>query len=168
MKSVYQKLEKVRKPRVHITYDVETEGATLKKELPFVVGVTGDFAGNASIVNKPLKDRKFVQIDADSFDSVMAKIGPQLQLKVSNTLANDGSEMPVELKFNSMSDFEPANIAKQVEPLRKLMEVRTELSELLSKADRSDNLEALLEKILQNQDQLQNLSKDLGLDQPAA
>lgn len=165
MKNVYKKLEKIRKPRVHISYDVETEGVKLKKELPFIVGVTGDFAGNASKAKKALKDRKFIQIDPDNFNQVMEKIAPELELKVNNSLANDNSEIAVNLKFNTMEDFEPANIAKQIEPLKKLIDVRTELSELLSKADRSGNLEQLLEQILQDNNSLKNLSKDLGIEE---
>lgn len=164
MKSVYDKLEKIRKPRVHITYDVETEGGAVKKELPFVVGVLGEFAGNASKVKKSLKERKFVQIDADNFNEVMNRIGPEIDLKVSNTLKNDNSEMAVHLAFNSIEDFEPGNIAKQIEPLRKLIETRNQLSELLSKADRSENLEGLLEKILQDSESLKKISADLKLN----
>lgn len=163
MKSVYDKLEKVRKPRVHITYDVETEGAQVKKELPFVVGVVGEFSGNASKVKKPLKDRKFVTIDPDNFSNVMTRIAPAVEFKVDNTLANDGSEMAVQLQFNSMDDFEPAKIASQVPALQKLIEMRTQLSELLSKADRSGDLEAILEQVLQNTEQLKQLSSDLGI-----
>ncbi|MDF2868015.1 MAG: uncharacterized protein K0S11_1485 [Gammaproteobacteria bacterium] len=163
MKSVYDKLEKVRKPRVHITYDVETEGAQVKKELPFVVGVVGEFSGNASKVKKPLKDRKFVTIDPDNFSNVMTRIAPAVEFKVDNTLAHDGSEMAVQLQFNSMDDFEPAKIASQVPALQKLIEMRTQLSELLSKADRSGDLEAILEQVLQNTEQLKQLSSDLGI-----
>ncbi len=162
MKSVYDKLEKVRKPRVHITYDVETENGSLKKELPFVVGVMGEYSGNASSNKRPLKDRKFIQIDSDNFNDIMHRIGPEVSLKVKNTLNNDDSEMAVNLKFNTIEDFEPTQITRQVEPLKKLLDVRTELSELLSKADRSENLENLLETILQNNDQLKTLAAELN------
>ena len=118
--SIHGKLNRVRKPRVHITYDVETEGATVVKDLPFVVGVLGDFTGNPSESLKPLKDRKFVNIDRDNFNDVMARMAPGLEFRVANTLAEDGSEMAVRLKFNSMQDFEPARIVEQVEPLKKL------------------------------------------------
>src|SRR6059036_3569512 len=102
--SMQHKLDRVRKPRVHITYDVETEGATVKKELPFVVGVLGDFSGNPSEPLKPLTDRKFIQIDRDNFNDVMARMTPGVNLKVENTLKGDGSEMGVQLKFRSMED----------------------------------------------------------------
>ena len=110
--SVHDKLKRVRKPRVHITYEVETEGAVVVKELPFVVGVMGDFSGNPTEKLKPLKDRKFVQIDRDNINDVMKRMTPGLNLKVKNTLKGDDSEMGVQLKFESMEDFEPANVVK--------------------------------------------------------
>src|SRR5262249_40467397 len=141
--SIHDKLERVRKPRVHITYQVETEGAVVEKELPFVVGVLGDFSGNPTQPLKPLKDRKFVQIDRDNFNEVMARMPPGLNMKVENTLANDGSQMAVQLKFNSIEDFEPGRVVNQVEPLKKLLETRDKLRDLLTKVDRSENLESL-------------------------
>jgi len=168
-KGVHDKLSKVRKPRVHISYDVETNDSTEKKELPFVVGVMGDYSGNnSSVEKKNLKDRGFIDIQGDNFDDVMKKIGPGVRVKVDNTLKDDGSQIAAELQFNSMEDFEPANIAKQVEPLRKLLEAREKLNELLTKADRSEELEELLEKVLQNQNDLQAFSKDLGVNQKAS
>src|SRR5919202_6876567 len=122
--SIHDKLERVRKPRVHITYQVETGGAVVEKELPFVVGVLGDFSGNPTQPLKPLKDRKFIQIDRDNFNDVMARMTPGLNLKVENTLKGDGSEMAVQLKLNSMEDFEPGKVVQQVEPLRKMQETR--------------------------------------------
>jgi|688.fasta_scaffold582906_1 type VI secretion system protein ImpB len=165
MSSIHDQLERVRKPRVHITYQVETEGAAVQKELPFVVGVLGDFSGNPSTPSKPLKDRKFVQIDRDNFNEIMTRMSPELNFKVENTLAGDGSEMSVQLKFNAIEDFEPAKIVAQIEPLKKLLDARNQLRDLLTKADRSEELESILEKILKNQDDLAKLSKDLGIDQ---
>src|SRR3972149_3865893 len=107
--TIHNKLKRVRKPRVHITYEVETEGAVVQKELPFVVGVLGDFSGNPTEPLKPLKDRKFVQIDRDNFNEVMTRMTPALNLKVENTLKGDGSEMSVQLKFRSLDDFTPGN-----------------------------------------------------------
>ena len=147
--SVHDKLKRVRKPRVHITYDVETEGATEVKELPFVMGVMGDFSGDPTEPLKPLRDRKFIQIDRDNFDQVMQRMSPGLKLRVANTMKGDGSSLPVELKFESMEDFEPGRIVEQVEPLRRLMETRTKLRDLMTKADSSEQLETLLEKVLQ-------------------
>jgi len=162
MASIHDKLERVRKPRVHITYQVETEGAAVEKELPFVVGVLGDFSGNPTEPLKPLKDRKFIQIDRDNFNDVMARMTPGLNIKVENTLKGDGSEMPLQLKFNNMSDFDPAAVVQQVEPLRKLQETRDKIRDLLSKVDLSDDLESKLEAILQNTDQLKQLATEVG------
>jgi type VI secretion system protein ImpB len=163
MASIHDKLERVRKPRVHIKYQVETEGAVIEKELPFVVGVMGDFSGNPAGPKRPLKERKFVQIDRDKFDKVMEAIAPELNLKVTNTLKNDGSEMAVNLKFNSMEDFEPGRIAEQVPALKKLLDTRNKLRDLMTKVDRSEDLETLLEQVLQKDDQLKQLSDDLGV-----
>ncbi|MGK9169339.1 type VI secretion system contractile sheath small subunit [Inquilinus limosus] len=168
MSSIHDKLERVRKPRVHITYQVETEGAVIEKELPFVVGVLGDFSGDPTQPLAPLRDRKFVQIDRDNFNDVMARIAPGLNLRVANTLKDDGTEMAISLAFKSLDDFEPGAVVQQVEPLRKLLETRNRLRDLMSKIDRSEDLEALLEKVLQNKDQLAQLSSALGAEDDKA
>lgn len=162
--SIHEKLKRVRKPRVHITYDVETEGAEIQKELPFVMGVLGDFSGNPTEPLKPLKDRKFIQIDRDNFNDVMRRMTPGLNFRVENTLRDDGSELAVNLKFQSMDDFSPVNIVKQVEPLRKLYETREKLKELQTKVDRSDELNQVLEQIMENTDNIQKVAQELGLD----
>ncbi|WP_348522655.1 type VI secretion system contractile sheath small subunit [Acidocella aquatica] len=162
--SVHSKLNRVRKPRVHITYEVETDGAQIVRELPFVVGVMGDFSGDPTQPLRPMADRKFTQIDRDNFNDVMARMNPGLNIKVDNTLADDGSEMALNLKFSSMDDFDPARIVEQVPALKSLLETRNKLRDLMSKADRSDELEGLLEKVLQNNDELKALSSELGLD----
>ncbi|XOZ32444.1 type VI secretion system contractile sheath small subunit [Halomonadaceae bacterium KBTZ08] len=162
MESVHDKLSRVRKPRVHITYDVETEGALVKKELPFVVGVMGDFSGNNNTELKPLKDRRFIQIDRDNFDDVMRRMSPKLSMKVDNKLSDDDSQMTVELEFNRMEDFEPSSVVNQVEPLRELMETRNKLRDLMTKVDRSEELEGLLERVLSNSDDLNSLNDELG------
>ena len=166
VKSVHDKLKKVRKPRVHITYDVETEGATEVKELPFVMGVMGDFSGDPTEPLKPLKDRKFIAIDRENFDQVMRRMSPGLKMRVENVLKGDGSEMPVSLKFQSLEDFEPGRVVEQVEPLRKLMETRNKLRDLMAKADSSEQLESLLEQVLQNDAQLKGLANELGSAAP--
>jgi type VI secretion system protein ImpB len=165
--SIHKKLERVRKPRVHITYEVETEGAMVERELPFVVGVMGDFSGDPTEPLKPLKDRKFIQIDRDNFNDVMARLTPGLNLKVENTLQDDGSQMAVELKFRSMEDFEPGAIVNQVPALKKLMETRNQLRDLMTKVDRSDQLEKVLERVLQSTDDLKKMGSDLGVESPA-
>ena len=162
--SIHNKLKRVRKPRVHITYDVETNGAVAKKDIPFVMGVMGDYSGDNTKDKKALKDRKFAQIDRDNFNDIMAKTAPKLNLKVANTLADDGSELAIALDFNHMEDFEPHKIVEQVEPLKKLLQTRDRLRDLLSKADRSDELEDILENILNNTDALSSLSSELGVN----
>jgi type VI secretion system protein ImpB len=162
--SVHDKLNRVRKPRVHISYNVETEGAQIERELPFVVGVMGDFSGDPTQALRPMSDRKFTQIDRDNFNDVMARMAPGLNLKVDNTLADDGSQMGVNLKFNSIEDFDPARVVEQVPALKTMLETRNKLRDLLSKADRSEELEGLLEKILQNEGELKQLSSQLGLE----
>jgi len=162
--SIHSKLDRVRKPRVHITYDVETEGAAIVRELPFVMGVMGDFSGDPTAPLQSMTDRKFVQIDRDNFNDVMARMNPGLNLKVDNKLSEDGGQMAVGLKFNSIEDFEPARVAQQVPALRTLMETRAKLRDLMSKVDRSEELEGLLEKVLQNENELKTLSGQLGIE----
>ncbi len=162
--SIHDKLKRVRKPRVHITYDVETNGAVAEKEIPFVMGVMGDYSGDNVDNKKALKDRKFSQIDRDNFNEVMSNIDPQLSMKVENTLEDDGSEISVDLAFKSMEDFEPHRIVDKVEPLKKLLDTRNKLRDLLTKADRSDDLETILEEVLSNTDAIASLSSELGID----
>ena len=166
MANVYSRLERERRPRVHIKYEVETGGAQVERELPFVVGVMGDFSGNPTTPLRPLKERKFVQIGKDNFSEVMERIAPELNIKVNNTLAGDDSQLPVQLKFRSMTDFEPARIAEQVPALKKLLDTRNQLRDLMTKVDRSQELESLLERVLQNESELKALSSQLGLDKP--
>ena len=161
--SIHDKLKRVRRPRVHITYEVETEGAEVLRELPFIVGILGDFSGDPTQQLKGLEDRKFVQIDRDNFNDVMAGMNPGLKLRVDNKLSEAGGEMPVELTFKSIEDFEHANVARQVPALAALLETRAKLRDLMSKVDRSTELEGLLEQVLQNDDELKSLSGQLGL-----
>jgi type VI secretion system protein ImpB len=158
-KSVQHDISQVRKPRVHITYDVETNGAVEKRELPFVVGVMGDFSGNPlpdpGRKMIPLKERKFIQIDRDNFNDVLSRMAPELNYRVKNTLDESGqTELGVRLKFNSMDDFSPAKVAEQVPALKELLDVRNKLRELQANADMSDKLEGALDDILKNTDSL--------------
>lgn len=162
--SIHEKLGRIRRPRVHITYEVETEGAQLVRELPFVVGVIGDFSGDPTQPLRPFGERKFVQIDRDNFDDVMQRLAPGLKLQVENKLAGDGSTMAVDLRFNGIQDFEPGRVLDQVPALRALLETRNRLRDLLSKADRSEDLELLLENILKDRTSLATISDELGLD----
>ncbi|PCJ44960.1 MAG: type VI secretion system contractile sheath small subunit [Moraxellaceae bacterium] len=162
--SIHDKLKRVRKPRVHITYDVETNGAVEKKELPFVMGVMGDYSGDNTENKKALRDRKFVQIDRDNFNEALGKVNPKLNMKVENTLSDDDSEISVDLDFKNLGDFDPHRIVEQVDPLKKLMEARNKLRDLMTKVDRSDELESILEDVLQSTDSLNSLKSDLGVE----
>ena len=162
LESTHKKLERVRKPHVHITYEVfKPDGSMELRELPFVVGVMGDFSGNPTSPLRPLREREFVNIDRDNFDDIMQRMTPGLNLKVENTLANDGTEMSVNLKFQSMDDFSPGNVANQVPALKKLLDTREQLKALQAKADSSDKLESTLEKILSNADETKKASGEL-------
>ncbi len=162
--SLQHKLDRVRAPRVHITYDVEIGGAIEMKELPFVVGVLGDFSGKPGEPLPKLKDRKFVETDRDNFNQVMAGMKPRLAFSVENKLSDDDSKMNVELNFREMEDFSPDRVVQQVKPLKKMIEARRKLSDLLSKMDGNDRLGELLQDIVQNTNKQQQLSKDLGLE----
>jgi len=161
--SIHEKLNRVRKPRVHITYEVETEGAAIVRELPFVVGVLGDFSGDPTAPLKSMSDRKFALVDRDNFDEVMAGMTPGVKTRVENTLAGDGTQLAVDLKFSKMEDFEPARVAAQVPALAALIETRDKLRDLMTKVDRSEELEALLEQVLQSDAEMKSLSGELGL-----
>lgn len=163
MSSVQSKLSRVRKPRVHITYEVETGDAVLKKELPFVMGVMGDFSGNPTKKPDSLKERKFVNIDRDNFDDVMAKISPELNVKVKNTLQGGDKEMGLKLNFNSMADFDPGEIVAQVPALQKLKESRDQLRDLLTTMDQSEELEELMEKVLSDSAKVQEAAGQMGV-----
>jgi type VI secretion system protein ImpB len=150
--STQKKLSRIRPPRVQITYDVEIGDATQMKELPFVAGILADLSGKPAEALPKLKDRKFVEIDRDNFNDVLASCAPRLALQVDNKLANDDSKLNVELNFRSIDDFDPAEVVKQVEPLRKLFDARQRLMDLLAKLDGNDKLDALLQEIVSNPD----------------
>lgn len=153
------KLDRVRPPRVQITYDVETEGSIQKKELPFVVGVIADLSGKPETPLPKLKDRKFVDVDRDNFDDVLKGMNPRVTLSVENRLQNDNSKLAVELKFSSMEDFEPQKLVEQVEPLRKLMEARDKLNQLLIRLDGNDRGMEALESIIHDTEKLHQLKQ---------
>ncbi len=165
--SLQHKLDRVRKPRVQITYDVETEGSPIKKELPFIVGVLADLGGHPDPDAEPSPElksdqRKFVEINRDSFDKVMAAMKPRLALRVSNELQKDNSKIGMELKFRTVEDFEPTNVVRQVEPLRKLLEIRQRLAELKTKIVSNDRLDGLLQRIIHDTDELKRLAHETG------
>lgn len=161
--------KRVNKNRVSITYDVETNGATETKELPFVVGVIGDFSGHKPENEKvDLDEREFTGVDKDNFDEVMGTINPSLSFKVDNKLADDDSQFNVDLDFKSMKDFHPENLVNKIEPLKQLVDTRNQLKELLSKADRSRDLEKLLKELLSSTDAIQHLADELSVDNQEA
>lgn len=162
--SLQHKIDRVRPPRVQITYDVEVGGAIELKELPFVVGVMGDFVGKSEEPLPAFKNRKFVEVDPDNFDQVLAGMAPRLAFTTENKLQDDGSKMGVELKFKNIEDFEPDQIVQQIEPLRKLVEARAKLSDLRSKMDGNEKLESMLEDIISNADKQKELSDALGIN----
>jgi type VI secretion system protein ImpB len=163
--SLQHKVGKVRPPRVQITYDVEVGGALELKELPFVVGVMGDFSGKPEEPLAALKQRKFVEIDPDNFNQVMAGMKPRLAFTTENKMQDDGSKIGVDLKFNNIEDFEPDNVVQQVEPLRKLVEARQKLSDLRSKMDGNEKLENMLEDIIANADKQKAISDEIGKEE---
>jgi type VI secretion system protein ImpB len=156
--STQKKLSRVRPPRVQITYDVEIGDAIETKELPFVLGVLGDYSGNPKEALPKMKDRKFVEIDRDNFDDVLKGVAPRLQLREDNQLKKDDTQMGVELNFEKMEDFEPAQIVNQIDPLKKLLEVRTRLSDLRNKITGNDKLEELLDDIVRDTEKLKEIS----------
>jgi type VI secretion system protein ImpB len=161
--SLQHTLDRVRAPRVQITYDVEIGDSIEMKEIPFVVGVLGDFSGKPEEPLPKLKDRKFTEIDRDNFNKVLEGMKPRLAYKVDNKLSNDDSKIAVELKFKSLDDFSPERVAEQIDPLKKLIETRKKLSELLNKLDGNDNLNELLQDVISSTDALQKLSADAGI-----
>jgi type VI secretion system protein ImpB len=161
--SQQQKLSRVRRPRVQITYEVETNGAMEKKELPFVLGILADLSAQTKQTLPAMKDRKFVTIDRDNIDDVMAKQAPRLAMKVQNRLTDANTKLAVELNFKSMDDFEPANVAEQVPALKELLDMRHRLTQLLSKMEGNDKLEQLLGEVLSNTDKRLALAKEMGV-----
>jgi len=160
--SVQKRLERVRPPRVQLTYDVEIGDAIEQKELPFVMGVMGDFTGQRD-PDQPLpklKDRKFVNIDLDNFDEVMDGMAPRASYRVKNKLSEDGGEFAVNLEFKKMEDFRPESVVQQVEPLRKLLDARTKLSDLRNKLAGNEKLEDVLAEVLNNTEQLKQLGAE--------
>ena len=155
--SVQKRLQKVRPPRVQLTYDVEIGDAIETKELPFVVGVVADLSGQSEVQQPKLRDRKFVNIDRDNFDEVMKGVEPRAAFQVPNTLTEDGGRFGVDLKFRSLEDFSPEAVVEQVEPLRKLLEARSKLADLRNKMAGNDKLEDLLAEVLKNTENAKKL-----------
>ncbi len=163
--SLQHKLDRVRAPRVHLTYDVEIGDAIEMKEIPFVVGVLGDLSGKPDEPLPRVKDRKFVEIDRDNFNKVLEGMKPRLAYRVDNKLTDDDTKLAVELRFKSMDDFHPERVAAQVEPLRKMVEARQKLSDLLNKLDGNDKLDELLQGVIASTESLQQVGKEAGVAQ---
>jgi type VI secretion system protein ImpB len=161
--SLQKKIGRVRPPRVQITYDVQVGDAIEKRDLPFVVGVLADLSGMPNKPLPPIAKRKFVAIDRDNVNDVMKKIGPRLAFKVPNRLNEDDTKINVELNFESMDDFQPARIAQQVTPLRKLLELRTSLANLRASLIGNEKLDTLLQEVIQNQELLRQAGAEAGV-----
>jgi type VI secretion system protein ImpB len=164
--STQKKLERVRPPRIQIAYEVETGGAIEMKELPFLMGVLGDFSGNPSEPLARLKDRKFVEISPDNFDDTLASMKPRLQFAVDNKLSDDPNapRLGVELNFRSMDDFSPEAVARQVGPLRELLDLRTELANLRANLQTNEKLDEVLQETFGDADKMAKLKAELGLE----
>lgn len=157
--SVQKRLQKVRAPRVQMTYDVEIGDAIENKELPFVVGVIGDFGGDPAVSKKSLKDRNFVNVDSGNFDEVLGGVAPVASFRVQNHLSEEGGEFGVQLQFHQMDDFRPESVVRQVAPLKSLLEARTKLADLRNKLGGNDKLEDILSEVLTNTEKLDSLRK---------
>jgi type VI secretion system protein ImpB len=161
--SVHKKLSRVRPPRVHISYDVETGGAIEKKELPFVMGILGDFTGNPKEPLPRLKDRKFVEVTPDNFDDVLASMNPHLQFTVENVLSDDpdAGRLGVDLSFETLDDFAPDAVAHQVPALKQLLDLRQQLADLRGSLQGNDKLEEILQATVSDQERLNRLQAEL-------
>ena len=162
--STQKKLERVRPARVSIAYEVETGGAIEKKELPFLMGVLGDFTGQPTEPLPKLKERKFVEVTPDNFDDVLASMKPHLSFTVENKLSEDANaaKLGVDLHFKSLDDFSPDQVARQVKPLRELLELRTKLADLRGTLQGNDKLDEILQATLADEDKRTRLKAELG------
>jgi type VI secretion system protein ImpB len=166
--SVHAKLERVRPPRVHVTYNVEIGNAIELKEIPFVMGVLADLSGMPEDPLPKIKDRRFVEITPDNFDSVLESMKPRVAFSVENKLSDDpnAGKIGIDLTFKSMEDFEPEQVARRVEPLRDLLDLRTKLSDLVGTLQGNEKLERLLQDVIQNTDKLEQVRGEIASDQP--
>ena len=167
--STQHKLDRTRKPRVHITYDVEIGDAMEMKELPFVMGVMSDLSGNRAEPLPKLKDRSFTEVDRDNFNDYLKKQEPRVAFKVDDKLSEDpDAQLAVDLTFKNMKDFEPEGVINQIDPLRELLEVRKRLKSLQSRVTSSDEVTDFLKDILTNEEKRQAVAEELGLGGGAA
>ena len=169
--SSQKKLERVRPPRVNITYEVETGGAMEVRELPFVMGVLADFTGHPGEDLPKLKDREFTEVTLDNFDDVLASMKPHLKITVDNKLSDDpnAGKIGVDINFQSMDDFSPDRVAQQVEPLQKLLGLRNQLSDLRGKIQSNEKLDELLQGTLGDEEKRKKLQAEMDANaQPEA
>jgi type VI secretion system protein ImpB len=164
--SVHKKLERVRPPRVHVTYDVEVGDAIEVKEIPFVMGVLGDFTGMPEEALPRLKDRRFVEVTPDNFDSVLESMKPHLAFSVENKLSDDSEagQIKADLRFKSLEDFEPEQVAKQIKPLKELLDLRTRLSDLRGSLQGNEKLDDVLMEAVKNTEKADKLRSELGIE----
>ncbi len=162
--SIHKKLGRVRAPRVHVTYDVEVGDAIEKKELPFVMGVFGDFTGQPEQPLPKLRERRFVEVTPDNFDSVLESMKPHVAFAVENKLSDDpnAGQLKVDLHFKSLDDFEPEQVARQVKPLRELLELRTRLGDLKGTLQTNEKLDEALLEAVSRTEKLDKLKSELG------
>lgn len=163
--STQKKLERIRPARVSISYEVETGGAIEKKELPFLMGVLGDFTGQPTEPLARLKDRKFVEVTPENFDDVLASMKPHLSFTVENKLAEnaDAPKLGIDLNFRSMDDFSPDAVARQVKPLKALLDLRTQLADLRGSLQTNETLDEVLQSTLGDAEKLNKLRSELGI-----
>ena len=164
--STQHKLDRVRPPRVQITYDVEVGDAIEVKELPFVMGVLGDFTGQAEQPLARLRDRKFTEVNPDNFDTVLEGMKPHLAFAVENKLSEDpeAGQLKVDLHFKSLDDFSPENVARQVKPLKELLDLRQRLSDLRGTLQTNDKLDEVLMKTMNDKGKMDKLKQELGAE----
>jgi type VI secretion system protein ImpB len=164
--SVQKKLTRVRPPRVQISYDVQVGDAIELKELPFVLGVMGDFTGQPTEPLPRLKDRRFVDVNPDNFDSVLESMHPHLAFSVENKLSEDpnAGNLKVDLNFRSLEDFEPEQVARQIRPLRELLELRGKLSDLRGTLQTNEKLDQVLMDAVSNTEKLDKLRSEIGVN----
>lgn len=160
MSSSQKFIARNRAPRVQIEYDLETNGAQKKVNLPFIVGVMSDLAGksDSAEAKKAVAERKFLEIDIDSFDTRMAALKPKVAFQVDNTLTGEG-KVPVSIEFESMDDFSPAKVAQKVDSLKKLADARNQLSALLTYMDGKSGAEELLARVMKDPELLKTIAQ---------
>jgi len=164
--STQKTLTRVRPPRVNIAYDVEVGDSIEQKQLPFVLGVMGDYSGQSKKAKTRLKDRKFVQVDRDNINDVMKGMTPCVSMQVDNKLdPASESKLSVEVQFQNLEDFEPQNVVRQIEPLNKLLEVRRRLSEARNKMSGNEKLESLMDDVVRDTEKLRQISQSRSQEQ---